>query len=52
MRNALLILLAVCFGAACGNKGPLYHPSSKPPAKTSAKPAEPAAEPDEQRRAQ
>ena len=42
MRNALLIVLALCFATACGSKGPLYLPDSKPPPKTQ-KPVAPAA---------
>lgn len=38
MRNVLAVLLALCFTAACGNKGPLYLPESKPPPKQAAKP--------------
>ena len=42
MRNILAVLLALCFIAACGNKGPLYLPESKPPPKQAAKPATPS----------
>jgi predicted small lipoprotein YifL len=39
MRNVLAVLAALCFVAACGNRGPLFFPESKPPSKQAAKPA-------------
>ena len=39
MRNVLAVLLVVCVTVACGNRGPLYLPDSKPPPKQAAKPA-------------
>ena len=41
MLKALLIVLAVCFTAGCGNKGPLYLQDSKPPPRHTAKPVTP-----------
>jgi predicted small lipoprotein YifL len=55
MRNTLLLLLvAVCFTAGCGQKGPLYLPTDKPPVKTRAKPpaAQPSADSDQKRQTQ
>ena len=39
MLRALLVIFAACVIGACGNKGPLYMPDSKPPPKQAAKPA-------------
>ena len=41
MLRALLVIFAACLLGACGNKGPLYMPDSKPPPKHAAKPAAP-----------
>ena len=40
MRKTLLALIIAAFVFGCGQKGPLYHPDDKPPAKKRAEPAQ------------
>jgi len=43
MKRLAFLLLAVLFLSACGNKGPLVMPETKPAAQPAAAPVEPAA---------